>query len=120
MRKNKKKCETFKGIFLKQGDILKPRQISSWRYYVESSEIGTYFNSFEHVLRDFNKEKLKNLTLIDFDEKEMTLTMFIDYEGFKNIKRIWQMYLDGTFKTRFFRGSHYNILVIEINLTGWL
>jgi hypothetical protein len=58
---------------------------------MESSDIGNCFNSFEWLLKDFKLGKFKYLRLIDYDDKLMTLTMFVDYEGFHKIKRIWQM-----------------------------
>jgi hypothetical protein len=65
---------------------------------------------------NFNNGQYKYLRVYDHDPLNLIISMFVKCKDFKFIKRIYQFYLDGTFKTRFWRGSHYNVLVFSINL----
>ena len=58
--------------------------------------------------------------MVSYDKKNLNLIFVnINPEVYKN-KLINNIYIDGTFKTKFWRNSHYCMLVIAINLHGSL
>jgi hypothetical protein len=100
--------------------ILLPKNINSTRYYRNKLECGTFSESFDIVLGKFYNGKYRYLKLYDHDPVNLSLSMFVKHDELKRIKSIFQFYLYGTFKTRWWRGSHYNILVFALNLPGSL
>lgn len=116
LKMNRKKTKRHREKGLYNQFILLPKNINSTRYYKNKIESGTFSESFDIVLEKFNKGKYSYLKLYDHDPDNLSLSMFVKHNEFKNIKRIFQFYLDGTFKTRWWRGSHYNVLVFAINL----
>jgi hypothetical protein len=88
-----------------------PKMITRKRNYEKRKVVGKWDDSFRKVYSMFKKDMFENFTLVDIDLESLSFTCFINYTDLWNINQIYQFYLDGTFKSKFFRGSHYNLLV---------
>ena len=54
--------------------------------------------------------------MVNYDEKELSLNFVVISPIVCSMKELKQIYMDGTFKTRFWMNQHYNLLVIATNL----
>jgi uncharacterized protein YneF (UPF0154 family) len=88
-----------------------PKMITRKSFYEKRKVVGKLDDSFRKVYSMFKKDMFENFTLVDIDLESLSFTCFINYTDLWNINQIYQFYLDGTFKSKFFRGSHYNLLV---------
>lgn len=86
-------------------------RISNMRYNLTKKENGSYVDSFNYAAQLIEQNCFKNLRIISFDPEELILCFLVDDPCLWNIKYLMEIFLDGTFKTKYWRGSHYCILV---------
>jgi hypothetical protein len=95
--------------------------IKNKRHNNKLKENGTYKSTFEKGVEAFKKQSFQYLKLIFYDRKNLTMTFLVyDRELYSKFKNINQIYIDGTFKTKFLGFSNYNVLVFEFNIPGSL
>ena len=87
--------------------------------YIISSEskIWSYEELLSFDLEDLSKiyqeNELKNLRLICNDPKELIFCFIIKGTNIEKRRYLMELYIDGTFKTRFWRNSHYCTLYLQ-------
>jgi hypothetical protein len=121
LRLNRDFREGKQNIHNKNEYILTPEIIKNKRYRNKLKNNGTYKTTFDKAVKSFKVRSFKHLRLIFYDEKNLSLT-FLVYckELFSKFKNINQIYIDGTFKTKFLGNAHYCVLVFAVNIPGCL
>jgi hypothetical protein len=117
VRMNKKHCLSNNTTGVLGGLKLKPRDINNSRYYKNKTGAGTFKEGFEKVMDNFNNGQYKYLRVYDHDPLNLIISIFVKCKDFKFIKRIYQFYLDGTFKIINIPESLRNI-PIAINISS--
>lgn len=113
IKNNKLACRVHRSLGMGSMYKIAPRTISSMRYYEKQKIWGKYKDGFNKILNDFGN--MRNLELVSLDPHNLNMTCLLkDKKIFS--ENIFQMYCDGTFKTKFWMNAHYNVLVFAINL----
>ena len=95
--------------------VLPPRRLTNFRNKYFTKENGMYIDSFCFAAKKLKENFYKHLVLLAFDPEELFLCFLVNESSLWNIKYLLELYLDGTFKTRYWRNSHYSILVFATN-----
>lgn len=112
--------EPFTNDFNKNLNQITRRTITLKKYSESKKKFGIYENCYNKAFEFFKDHSFKNIHLISYDMKNLNLIFInINDEVYKNLI-LNQIYIDGTFKTKFWRNSHYSMLVIAINMKGSL
>jgi hypothetical protein len=95
----KGKINVYNEINYKLSDLV----IKNRRYHNQLKKNGTYKATFEKGVLSFKKRSFKYLRLIYYDEENLNTT-FLVYDNvlYSKFKDINQIYIDGTFKKKFF------------------
>lgn len=110
----------FLNPFTKDLLLFERKKINGKRYYQKKVENGIYEDCFRKAYEFFKKKQFSNLRMVKFDEKNLTIIFINNSIENYDLKKINQAYIDGTFKTKFWLNSHYNLLAIAVNLPGSL
>ena len=106
----------FENEFNKELNTIGRKTINMKKYNESKKQYGIYENCFNKAYDFFQNYSFKNLYLINYDKNELNLIFInINEEVYKDLV-LNTMYIDGTFKTKFWKGSHYHMLVIAINM----
>lgn len=99
---------------------IKSNEITNRRYYENKKKCGTYKLCFDKAVEFFEKWKFPNLKMVGYDSKTMKIVFIVRGDEIWSDKKFTHGYLDGTFKTRFWRNAHYNLMAFARLLPGTL
>lgn len=101
-------------------NTLTRKTITVKKYNESKKKLGTYETCFNKAHEFFQKQSFKNLQMVLYDKNNLNLIFVnVNPEVYKK-KSITDFYIDGTFKTKFWKNSHYVMLVFAINMPGSL
>ena len=77
------------------------------KYNESKKKLGTYETCFNKAHEFFQKQSFKNIQMVFYDKNNLNLIFVnVNPEVYKN-KSITDFYIDGTFKKKFWKYSHY-------------
>ena len=106
--------ESFINPLTKNLLLYEKRKLNQKRYYKTKVENGIYENCFQKGYEFFKKNRFTHLKLIKYDEENLTMIFLNSSIESYDLKRLNQIYIDGTFKTKFWLNSHYNLLELQL------
>ena len=113
----KSETKGFINEFNKELNHLKRKTIINKKYNELKKQYGIYETCFNKAYEFFQTNGFENIQMITYDKNNLNLIFVnVNPEVYKS-KKLNQMYIDGTFKTKFWKNSHYTMLVIAINMS---
>ena len=79
---------------------------------------GRHIDMFKVVREKFKKQSFQHIRLENWDDKNLRLFFVVSHDIIYQQKKLKQIYIDGTFKTKFAGGQSYNVLAFATNLKG--
>ena len=84
---------------------------------MKKNEFGTYRRAFLDIADLIKRKSFDYIKLSKIDNENLTLTFIVYHEAIYSDKKVNQVYIDGTFKTKFMcKVVNYNVLVFAKNL----